>query len=361
MNATDRWNDTLPLMDASESRQGELTSAYLYRVIAACESEPKRRRLFEELARDAEVQARHWDERMRASGIEPAPYRPDLRARLVSRLVRMLGPARIAHALTAMKVRGMSVYRGEGISLPSKHDDVGERHRTGKEGASTVSSGGSLRAAVFGANDGLVSNASLILGVAGAAPDNAIILLTGVAGLLAGAFSMGAGEYVSVRSQREMYEHQIALERAELAEYPEEEAEELALIFAARGMDEAEAKRHAGALVRDPSRALETLAREELGLDPADLGSPWGAATSSFLSFALGAAVPLAPFLIVRGPGVLAVSVAVSAAALFAIGAATSLFTGRGALAGGVRMLGIGACAGALTYTVGKLLGVSLG
>ncbi len=348
-------------MDALESQQGELTSAYLYRLIAECENEAKRKRMFEELARDAERQAEHWNARLRAGGIEPPAFRPGLRARLVGRLVRLLGPARLAHALTAMKVRGMSVYRDAGMGLPSKHDDVGERHHSGGNGAHAVSSGGTLRAAVFGANDGLISNASLILGVAGAGPDDSIVLLTGIAGLIAGAFSMGAGEYVSVRSQREMYEHQIALERAELAEYPEEEAAELALIFAARGMAQADAKHYADALVNDPSRALETLTREELGLNPGDLGSPWGAATSSFLSFALGAALPLVPFLIARGPQALAGSVAVSAAALFAIGAAISLFTGRGALAGGARMLAIGGCAGALTYTIGKLLGVGLG
>ena len=345
-------------MDPYESRQGELTSAYLYRLIAAREGEPKRRHMFEELARDAESQAGHWGERLRANGIEPQPFRPDFRARLVGKLVGVLGPQRLAHALTAMKVRGMSIYRDGGAGLRSKHDEVGERHPAGKDGAG---SGGSLRAAVFGANDGLVSNASLILGVAGAGTDNSIILLSGVAGLLAGAFSMAAGEYVSVRSQREMYEYQIALERAELAEYPQEEAGELALIFAARGMDETEAKRQADALIADPSRALETLTREELGLNPGDLGSPAGAALSSFLCFAAGAAVPLAPFLFDRGQSALATSIALSAIALFAVGAAISLFTGRGALAGGARMLTIGACAGALTYCIGKLLGVSLG
>jgi VIT1/CCC1 family predicted Fe2+/Mn2+ transporter len=347
-------------MDPSESRLGELTSAYLYRLIAAREGEPKRRRMFEELARDAESQAGHWGERLRANGIEPQPFRPDFRARLVGKLVGVLGPQRLAHALTAMKVRGMSVYRDGGASLRSRHDEIGERHRTGKGDAGS-GGGGSLRAAVFGANDGLVSNASLILGVAGAGTDNSIILLSGVAGLLAGAFSMAAGEYVSVRSQREMYEYQIALERAELAEYPQEEAAELALIFAARGMDETEAKRQAEALIADPSRALETLTREELGLNPGDLGSPAGAALSSFLCFAIGAAVPLAPFLFDRGQSALAASIALSAIALFAVGAAISLFTGRGALAGGARMLTIGACAGALTYCIGKLFGVGLG
>ena len=341
-------------MDAFESREGELTSAWLYRRIAERESEPRKKRLFEELAREAEAQAEHWSARLRSAGGKTPAFRPGLRARVVGALVGLLGPAPLAQALTAMKVRGMSVYRGGGTTLPTKHDDVGERHRG-------AAAGGSLRAAVFGANDGLVSNASLILGVAGAGSGDAIILLSGVAGLLAGAFSMAAGEWVSMRAQREMYEHQIALERAELAEYPEEEAGELALIFTARGMEEAEAKRHADALIADPARALETLTREELGLNPGDLGSPWGAAISSFLSFALGAAVPLVPFALARGADALAVSIAVSAAALFAVGAAISLFTGRGALSGGARMLAIGACAGALTYGIGKLLGVSLG
>ena len=348
-------------MDADESRQGELTSAYLYRLIAARENEPRRKRLFEGLARDAEAQAEHWVKRMRALQIEPPPFHPAIRAQLVGWLIGVIGPQRLTHVLTAMKVRGMSVYRGEGMRLPSKHDDVGEHHKNRDERPDAVSSGGSLRAAVFGVNDGLVSNTSLILGVAGAGPDASIVMLSGIAGLLAGAFSMGAGEYVSVRSQREMYEYQIALERAELAEYPEEEAEELAMILVARGMDEEEAKRYSSALVKDPARALETLAREELGLDPRDLGSPWAAALSSFFSFAFGAAVPLAPFLFSRAPNALLASIALAAAALFAVGAAISLFTGRGALAGGARMLAIGACAGALTYLLGRLLGVSLG
>jgi len=350
-----------PFMDAGESRRSELAAAYLYRRIAARETERRRKRLFEELARDAEAQGGHWEERMRAQGVEPGRFRPGPRARLVAWLVGLLGPQPLTHVLTAMKVRGMSVYRGGGLALPSKHDDIGERHKGREEAPDAVTAGGSLRAAVFGVNDGLVSNASLILGVAGAGADTRIVMLTGVAGLLAGAVSMGAGEYVSVRSQREMYEHQIALERAELAEYPEEEAEELALIFAARGMDAEEARRYADSLIADPVRALETLAREELGLDPKDLGSPWTAALSSFVSFAIGAAVPLVPFVVAGAGRALLASVVLSAAALFVVGAAISLFTGKGAFAGGVRMLAIGACAGALTYALGKLLGVGLG
>jgi len=346
-------------MDAEESLQGELTSAYLYRVIAAREQDARRRHLFEELARDAESQASHWRAALAANGRSPAAFRPALRARLVAWLVEQLGPERLTHALAAMKVRGMSVYR-EGAraprgvgSLPSEHDEIGERH-------DAVGEGGSLRAAVFGVNDGLVSNAGLILGVAGAGASSGTILLAGVAGLLAGAFSMAAGEYVSMRSQREMYEHQIALEKAELDAYPEEEAEELALIFEARGVPLEEARRHAAQLIADPANALDTLTREELGLNPNDLGSPRGAALSSFVAFAIGGAVPLLPFALAPAVFALGAAIAATAAGLFLGGAATSLFTGRAAFAGGARMLGIGAAAGAITYSIGALLGTGL-
>ena len=188
----------------------------------------------------------------------------------------------------------------------------------------------------------------------------AAVLLAGTAGLLAGAFSMAAGEYVSVRSQREMYEYQIGLERDELVEYPQEEAHELALIYEARGIAPDEAQRMAQQIITDPEQALDTLAREELGLNPEDLGSPWGAALFSFVSFAAGSAIPLLPFLLGLGNASLPTAIALTAVALFAIGATLSLFTGRSALMSGLRMLAIGAAAGGVTYLVGKLLGVSL-
>ena len=223
-----------------------------------------------------------------------------------------------------------------------------------------MSGGGNLRAAVFGINDGLISNASLIMGVAGASADAATILLTGTAGLVAGAFSMAAGEYVSVRSQREMFEYQIGLERDELAAYPEEEAHELALIYEARGISPEESQRMAQTVITDPERALDALAREELGLNPEDLGSPWGAAIFSFLSFAAGGVVPLLPFVFGAGGMALNVAIGLTAIALFAVGATLSLFTGRNALLSGLRMLAIGAAAGGVTYMVGRMLGVSL-
>ncbi|MBV8341888.1 MAG: VIT1/CCC1 transporter family protein, partial [Gammaproteobacteria bacterium] len=202
----------------------------------------------------------------------------------------------------------------------------------------------------------------LVLGVAGAGAATGYVLTAGIAGLLAGALSMAAGEYVSVRSQREMYEYQIALEREELAEYPEEEAEELALIYQARGVDLAQARDVSRALLANPQAALDVLAREELGLNPDDLGSPWQAATSSFIAFALGAAVPLLPFLAgFGGARATLAAVGVTLVALFTVGLGLSLFTGRDALRSALRMVLIGGGAGAVSYLVGHAVGVAIG
>jgi len=344
-------------MNELKSWEEEQRSAHLYRVLAEIEKGTPRERLFTELAREAAAQSGLWaDAVRRRGGVVPAAYLPDLRTRIVDWLTRRLGPGHMRSMLAAMKVRGMSVYSRSdpGHPMPDPATGVERRHRG-------LARGGNLRAAVFGVNDGLVSNASLILGVCGATAEPGIIVLSGVAGLLAGAFSMAAGEYVSVRSQREMYQYQIALERDELGAYPEEEAKELALIYEARGLQWAEAKRLADSMIADPERGLDTLAREELGLNPDELGSPWGAAAFSFLSFAAGALIPLVPFLFGSNARNLLLSIGLTAAALFAVGSTLSLFTGRGALRGGIRMLSIGSAAGALTFAIGRLLGVNLG
>jgi VIT1/CCC1 family predicted Fe2+/Mn2+ transporter len=344
-------------MNELKNWQEERQSAYLYRVLAEVEAGTTRAGLFRELAGESDKQALIWEKQMREHGEEPPrEYRPDLRTRIVALLLRRCGPRRLRSVLSAMKVRGMSLYaRPEtGMhTMPLNIAEVGRRHR----GSGSVNN---LRAAVFGVNDGLVSNASLIMGVAGAAADGKTILLTGIAGLAAGAFSMAAGEYISVRSQREMYEYQISLERAELETYPLAEAAELALIYEAKGIAKEEAKRVAAALIADPAKALDTLAREELGINPEDLVSPWGAAISSFFSFSAGALVPVAPFLLGQGSQMLILAIALTAAALYAVGATLSLYTGRSALMGGLRMLLIGSTAGALTYGIGKLVGASV-
>ena len=343
-------------MKELESWREEQRSAYLYRLLAQIEAGAPRARLFTELAKEAEEQSGIWAQAaMRKGAAQPGAFRPDVRTRLVAAMTRRLGPRAMRSILAAMKVRGMSVYSGAhpGHPMPQAGGGPERRHRG-------LASGGNLRAAVFGVNDGLVSNASLILGVAGAHADPNVILLSGVAGLLAGAFSMAAGEYVSVRSQREMYEYQIGLEKEELAQYPEEEAAELALIYEARGLDAVKAKELADSMIADPDKGLDALAREELGLNPDELGSPWGAATFSFVSFAIGAIIPVLPFLMLRTGGALPASIAATATALFAVGAMLSLFTGRQAWLGGMRMLLIGGAAGAVTYLIGGLLGVGL-
>jgi VIT1/CCC1 family predicted Fe2+/Mn2+ transporter len=238
--------------------------------------------------------------------------------------------------------------------MPTTLAEVGARHRSAV--------GGSLRAAVFGINDGLVSNVSLVLGVAGAGVSSHFVLTAGAAGLLAGALSMAAGEYVSVRSQREMYEYQIALEKEELEAYPEEEAEELALIYAARGLELPQARAFSHALLANPAQALDVLAREELGLNPDDLGSPWRAASASFLTFAVGAALPLLPFVLgAQGSTAVALGAAVTLVALFGVGLGLSLFTGHSPWRSAARMVLIGGGAGLVSFLVGKALGVATG
>lgn len=334
----------------------EKRSAWLYRVVSDAESGSPRQVLFLELAQAADGQAALWEVEMHKLGMQkPSSFSPGARARLVAWLVPRLGVRPLKGILAAMKVRGMSLYHATPPhSTPVNLEQMrNERHKN--------AGSGNLRAAVFGVNDGLISNASLILGVAGAGAGADMILLSGMAGLLAGAFSMAAGEYVSMRSQREFHEYQIALEREELDQYPQEEAAELALIYQAKGIGQEESNRMAQTLIADPDRALDTLAREELGLNPDELGSPWGAAISSFFAFAVGAFLPVLPYLLLTGANAFYGVLAAAGISLFGVGAALSLFTGRSALAGGMRMLLIGAAAGAATWFIGKGLGIALG
>ncbi|HYM83441.1 MAG TPA: VIT1/CCC1 transporter family protein [Candidatus Dormibacteraeota bacterium] len=227
-------------------------------------------------------------------------------------------------------------------------------HRAGQSGT--------LRAVIFGVSDGLVSNTSLVMGVAGAASgDPHFVLLAGIAGLLAGSFSMAAGEYISMQSQRELFERQIALEREELRVMPEQEEAELAAVYRAKGFAPEEAARIAARLFTDHEAALDTLVREELGLDPDELGNPWRAAIGSLLAFGAGAAFPVVPFLFGGGTAVFVTSIVVSLAAMFAVGVGVSLLTGRSALFSGARQVAIGVVAAGVTFLVGRLIGVGVG
>jgi VIT1/CCC1 family predicted Fe2+/Mn2+ transporter len=343
----------------------EKESAWLYRCVAAAEPDAHKRHLFEQLASAAEEQATRWEQAAARGAANPPAHRtftPALRARIVAQLLRRLEPRALRPVLAAMKLRGLSIYSAPsgaagalaGHAMPTSLAEVGARHRS--------SLGGSLRAAVFGVNDGLVSNMSLVLGVAGAGVGGGYVLTAGAAGLLAGALSMAAGEYVSVRSQREMYEYQMALEREELREYPEEEAEELALIYQARGVELEQARAVSRALLARPEQALDVLAREELGLNPDDLGSPWRAAAASFVTFAAGAALPLVPFIArLSGTPAIVAAAVITGVALFAVGLGLSLFTGRDALRSALRMVLIGGGAGTVSFLVGRALGVAIG
>jgi VIT1/CCC1 family predicted Fe2+/Mn2+ transporter len=334
------------------SWQQEKQSAYLYRVMAARTNNPAQQRLFSQLAEEAEGQADIWAKTIQEVGANQLPsFHPDLRLLIVKQLIIWFGPKAIRPILSATKIRGMSVFNSSdtiGHPMPQTLEDVGRRHQS-------VSSGNNIRAGVFGINDGLVSNTSLILGMAGGQASHATILLAGIAGLLAGAFSMAAGEFISVRSQREMLEYQLELERKELELYPEEEAEELALIYEARGLPRDDAVKTAQTIIKDPAQAIITLAKEELGLDPNELVSPYGAAIFSFISFMIGAGVPLIPFLF-SASNFLSYSITATAITLFIVGAVLSLYTGRNAFKNGLRMLLIGSAAGLLTYLIGHLV-----
>lgn len=254
------------MADTLERWRAEKNAAYLSSAVARAEADPKNAALFRQMAEAAETQAG-----ILAKDLGEVPrFEPSFRSRITAFLIGVFGARAMRHVLSASKVRGVSVYRGkaelQAHPMPASVEEVGKRHKS--------FGSGTLRAGVFGVNDGLVSNTCLVMGVAGAAVEPSVLILTGVAGLLAGAFSMGAGEFVSMLSQKEMFEHQIAQEKDELERYPKEEAEELALIYEARGIPLAEARDVATKLIANPEKALD--AREELGLNPDDLGSPIG-------------------------------------------------------------------------------------
>jgi VIT1/CCC1 family predicted Fe2+/Mn2+ transporter len=235
----------------------------------------------------------------------------------------------------------------EVVARPAAYDD----------GHHADVSGGWLRPAVFGAMDGLVTNIALIAGVGGGGVNPHTVILTGFAGLVAGAVSMGLGEYTSVRTQNDQVAHEVAKERAELERYPEIEAEELAGIWIARGLPEPLARQVAAELSKHPEEALRVHAQEELGINPAEQPSPWIAALSSFLCFSVGALVPLLPYLV--GARTLWLSLAVGGVGLFVAGALTARFTSRSWYGSGLRQLALGLAAAGVTYLIGKAIGVS--
>ena len=352
----------------------EMDGIELYRSLAQAEKDEKRAAIFHKLIKAEERHAQRWARLIQNSGGTVPTYRRSVRVRLFGWMARRFGTQRVVPLISALEARDEAGYlqQEEAHGLPAQErahsralremgeGPSGQGDAVVREGWHIASRGGSLRAAVFGINDGLVSNFGLVMGFAGADAKPEYILLAGVAGLLAGSFSMAAGEYVSVRAQRELFEQQIAMEQQELEMSPKEEEEELALIYQAKGISETDARMMARRIIENPRTAIDTLAREELGLDPSQLGSPWAAAGSSFGAFIVGAIVPVLPYLLTVGTTAWVMSGILSCLALFGVGALISIFTARGPLASGLRMLGIGLCASLITYGVGWLLGVSV-
>ena len=330
----------------------EREHAALYRALASQEADHRMAYMLQRLGDASQNQTDALARQLNGMGINAetvsGPVTLGRRAQLAVWLARQLGVRPIRGLLSNLKVRGLGAYDAAHLRGHVDIKDISQLHHGSDNGSN-------LRAAVFGVNDGLISNTSLILGMAGAGSGSPTLILAGIAGLLAGALSMAAGEFVSVRSQREFYLHQLDLERAELREFPEAERAELAVIYEAKGLSPEDADRIARTLIADPELALDTMAREELGLNPNELGSPLGAASASFVSFALGALVPVVPLLFLPAGQAVWVSITVAALALFGVGALLSLFTGRAALTSGLRMLGIGALAGLLTWLIGSL------
>ncbi|HVL91619.1 MAG TPA: VIT1/CCC1 transporter family protein [Actinomycetota bacterium] len=353
--------------------EDELAGAALYRALAAAADSEARREVFSKLAGFEEKHAAHWESLLRLAGVEPLPPRVGMRVKVLGWVARTFGVESVlpvvlrAESADAAKydaaadaAEGMAAEeRGHGQTVAAIAQDRADRIAA-REGRHRVGAGGALRAGVFGVNDGLVSNLSLVVGVAGGTGNAKIVLLAGVAGLLAGAFSMAAGEWISVRSQTELYEREVEVERGELEAFPEEEEEELALIFRAKGLSPDTAATVAREIMARPEVALETLTREELGFSPDDVASPWVASISSFLAFSLGAFVPVVPYLFATGAAAVWSSVIASGLSLFFVGSALAIFTGRRPMHSGLRMLAIGSAAAATTFGIGSAIGVSI-
>ncbi len=358
--------------------EDERNSALLYRVLSECDHNPKIAEVYRRLAEVEEDHAQVWAEKIRAAGAVLPQFRPALRTRLLAWLAGRFGADAILPALSARETAATGDYGDQPEAVEMLHTErsharllqqIGKTGRGGLTGSTLArlegrhrsAGGNALRAAVLGASDGLLSNFNLIMGVAGAGLSSRTILLTGCAGLLAGAISMALGEWISMQSSRELYEKQISTEQEEIATVPEEEVEELVLIYQARGMDEESARLFANRVMSNPAHAIETLAREELGVNPDDLGgSAWAAAITSFLLFAVGAAIPVIPFAALSGRIAVVASAVVSAVGLFLVGGAITLFTGRSLWYSGTRQVLFGLAAATGTFVIGRLAGMSL-
>ena len=362
------------------NRQKEIDGAALYRALAAAEKQPKMAELYQKFAVAEEKHASAWEDKLQALKVDVSQRRLSWRAQSMIWLVRRFGPQFVLATVTGLERADSRAYDGQPGKEAEKFANDEKSHArlltaatqspggmaggsiAQIEGRHRAGGGNALRASVLGANDGLVSILSLTMGVAGATNSNSAVLVAGLAGLLAGAGSMALGEWLSVQSSRELYAHQIKIETQEVMDNPQEELDELSLIYQAKGLPEAQAHELASHIMADTSNVVDTLAREELGINPEELGgSAFEAAFASFGLFAVGAAFPMLPFVFWSGTNAILISLVSSAVGLFLIGAAITLMTGRSVLFSGARQVLVGLAAAALTFGVGKLIGISVG
>jgi vacuolar iron transporter family protein len=366
---TDLW-----LQNLVDERDG----AALYEGLARYEKDAQRARSFREIAEAERRHADIWQKKLEKEGVAIPLDRPSSRVRALIWLARRLGTGAVVPMVLEAEAVDADKYDAQGGDAIAIADEERAHRRTlvgitrgepteareliasRERWHRSSSAAGSIRAAVFGMNDGLLSNLSLILGVSGAGVEPRTVVVTGFAGLLAGAFSMAAGEYTSVASQRDLLARQVALEKREIAEAPEEEAAELALIFKQKGLSTEQASRTAAEILKNPESAADTLVREELGLDPNDLGSPMGAALSSFAMFSVGAFIPLVPFLATSGSLAVTVSAALAFAVLAGVGGLVGFLSGTSVWRSALRTAGLGAIAAGVTYGVGRLFGATV-
>jgi VIT1/CCC1 family predicted Fe2+/Mn2+ transporter len=366
--------------------EAERNASLLYRALADT-TDGERRDALLELADVEDKHAEHWIEKLNEYGVEvpPAPTALDGDDELLVRRARSMGLVSVLDTLEENEGADAGMYDDEPEALATMPSDEREHaevfrtlkgdkpekfpHRAMSQNAGEpwhkLDKSGSIRAAVFGVSDGLVSNTALVMGFAGAslagAIDNSVVLFAGLAGLLAGAFSMAAGEYVSMASQRDLFKREIDLERQELLEKPDEERLELELIYRAKGLPRDQAKAVADRIMADPDTALDTLAREELGLDPDELGSAWKAAIFSFIAFAIGASVVVIPYALLSGVPAFVLAIVLALVGMIAVGGVVGYQSGRGVVFSAARQVLWGAGAAAVTYLVGSLVGVNVG
>ncbi len=360
-----------------QNLQDEIDSVALYTALSHSESDPARKDIFRQLAQAENEHADFWRKKLLAEGANDFPSQPALKARLLILAARRFGTKFVLPTVTANEYADRNKYFNQPDASELSAEEYGHASvlgavarpgdlPSGRDIASSEpwhrgGSGNELRAAVLGVNDGLVSNFCLVMGVAGAGVSSSIVLLTGLAGLVGGALSMALGEWLSVTNARELAKAQIGKESMELEQTPEAEKKELSLIYQAKGIERKQAWQIASKVMENHDMALETLAREELGIDPAELGgNPWSAAGVSLLLFSLGAACPLLPFFFWDGATAIAVSILFGLLGLGATGMVTALFNGRGFIFSAVRQILFGGAAAAITFGVGRLFGISV-